>query len=50
MEGNISSREVGGDFGGHHAGIGACYIDVGIKITGEGVDDFFPISNFLHLI
>lgn len=49
-EGDVAPGEIGGDFGGHHAGVGAGHIQVHVKVRLQGVDDFFPALDLLHLV
>ena len=47
---NIAPREIGGNFRGHHAGVGARYIEVHITIRRKGIDNALPAVDLLHLI
>ena len=49
-DGDIASRQIGGDLTGHQLGIGACHINVGIGILQQTVDCLFPAVHLLHLV
>ena len=49
-EGDVAPSEIGGDFGGHHAGVGAGHIQVHVKVRLQGVDHLFPALDLLHLV
>ena len=47
---NIAPRQICGDFRRHHAGIGACHIDIDIAFCGKGIDDALPAFDLLNFI
>ena len=49
-ERHIPASKVGGDFRGHHPRVGACDIQVNIKVGRQGVYNLFPSLDLLYLV
>ena len=49
-DGDITPRQIGGDFAGHQLRVGTGHIDVGIEILQQTVDCLFPAVHFLYFV